>query len=182
MNRWNRQVQTIESLAVALGPNHADLAFALNNLGDVLMAAHDYTAARERSQRAVDILEASSPNHPELGSFFNGLGRALLESGEVAKARAAFQRSVDLYEKALGKDHADAAGSMVGLAKCAKKEKHYDLSAVWFERALALYRQPDGTYDRRAASYLADYAVLLREFGQARKAEEMNALAQSVRK
>ena len=82
------------------------------------MASHDYTAARERYQRAVDTLEANSPAHPELGRVLTGLGRALLETGQLAKARDAFQHSLDLYEKTLGKDYSDAAGSMVGLAMC----------------------------------------------------------------
>jgi len=165
-----------------LGLKHADLAFSLNNLGDVLMASHDYTAARERYQRAVDTLEATSPTHPELGRFLNGLGRAFLETGQVAKARSAFQRSLDLYEKTLGKNHSEAAGSMVGLAMCDEKEKRYQSSAALFEHALALCRKPDGTYDRWASYYLDDYAILLRDTGQTAKAGEMQALAQSLRK
>ena len=65
---------------------------------------------------------------------------------------------------------------------CDQKENRYQRSAELFERALALCRNPDGTYQRWAAYFLYAYANLLRDTGKPEKAREMQALAQSLRK
>ena len=165
-----------------LGPKHVDVAFSLNNLGDALMGSGDYAAALERYRRAVEIVQASSPNHPELGRFLNGVGWALLQTGQVEKARHAYQESFDLNQKTLGHDPGQLARAMVGLAICDERQKHYQQSAELFERALALCRNPDGTYQRWAAYVLEPYAELLRDTGKTEKAREMQAMAQSLRK
>ncbi len=164
-----------------LGPKHADLAFSLSNLGDALLASHDYQAAREHYERAVDILQASNPSHPELGRFLIGLGRASLETGHVAKARQTYQRALGILEKTYGKDHAETAAALIGLAMCDEREQHYASSAALFDRALPLCRRPDGSYKPMAAEFLDDYATLLRHTGQTTKAGEIQGLARSLR-
>ena len=166
----------------SLGPKHLDLAFTLNNLGDALMASNDYAAALERYRRAVDILRAASPNHPELGRFLNGVGWALLQMGQMEQARHAYQESFDLNQRTLGHDPVQLSRAMVGLAMCDQKEKRYQRSAELFERALALCRNPDGTYQRWSAYFFEAYAGLLRETGKPEKAREMQAMAQSLTK
>ena len=165
-----------------LGPKHVDLAFTLNNLGDALMSSGDYAAALERYRRAVEILQATSPNHPELGRFLSGVGWALLQTGQIEQARHAYQESFDLNQRTLGHDPVQLSRAMVGLAMCDQKEKRYQRSSELFERALALCRNRDGTYQRWAAYFIEAYADLLRETRKAEKAREMHALAESLQK
>jgi serine/threonine protein kinase/tetratricopeptide (TPR) repeat protein len=165
-----------------LGPKHADLASGLMNLGDVVRAAGDDSAARSHYARAVAIFEEASPGNPELGRFLDRLAWATLQQGDTAAARGLFERSLALRERALGAEHHDVAESSAGLAECARRQGRPVEAAQLFERSMVLCRRPDGGYFPQAIDTLDRYVVLLRETGQKARADEMEALAASIRK
>jgi tetratricopeptide (TPR) repeat protein len=165
-----------------LGPKHADLASGLMNLGDVVAAAGDDRAAKTHYTRAVAIFEEASPGNPELGRFLDRLAWVTLKQGDTTAARGLFGRSLALREKALGAKHHDVAESLAGLAECARRQGRPVEAAQLFERSMLLCRRSDGGYFPQAIDTLDRYVVLLRETGQKARADEMEALAASIRK
>ncbi|MGE5125429.1 MAG: tetratricopeptide repeat protein [Betaproteobacteria bacterium] len=164
-----------------LGPKHPDLASGLMNLGDVVSAAGDDAAAKPHYARAMAILEESSPDNPELGRFLDRLARVTLRQGDPAAARRIYERSLALQERVLGPKHHDVAESLSGLAECARQRGQLREAQALFERSLALCRRPDGGYYPQARWTLDGYAALLRATGQKARADELAALAATLR-
>jgi eukaryotic-like serine/threonine-protein kinase len=166
----------------ALGPKHPDLATGLANLGFFVMRAGDVNAAQSYCTRAVAIFEEASPGNPNLARALDTLAWIALTKDDIDGARRLYARSLALREKVLGPKHPELAQSLGGLAECAREQAHTGEAAALFERALALSRQPDGGYYPPVVWILNNYVALLRATGQKARADEMEALAVSLRK
>jgi len=165
-----------------LGPKHPDLASGLMNLGDVLSALGDDTAARPYYERAVAILEEASPGNPERARFLDRLGRLTLKQGDAAAARRFYERSLALRERVLGPGNHAVADSLAGLADCARHEGRAAEAVTLYARVLALSRRPEGGYYPGTPDALDGYTAVLRATGQKGRADEMAALAATLRK
>lgn len=164
-----------------LGPKHPDLASGLSNLADTLVPLGELEAASACYRRAVAILEEANRDHPEIGRFLVGLARTSLLSGDSVTARENCTRSLELRERTFGKDHPETAMSLVCLANCDRNEHQYEAAEALFDRALALLRRPDGSYNAGASLYLDDYAALLRDTGREPQATEVESIAAALR-
>ena len=97
--------------------SHPDTAASLNNLGYLLRAMGDLTAARPYYERALAINEKSlGPEHPDTALSLNNLGALLRAMGDLAGARPYYERALAIWEKSLGPDHPDTATSLNNLA------------------------------------------------------------------
>jgi len=74
------------------------------------------------------------------------------------------------------------AESLAGLADTARQQARTKEAAALYERAVALFRKPDGGYYRGATDALDGYAAVLRATGQKSRADEMETLAAQLRK
>ena len=87
------------------GPEHSDVATALNDLGIVFRRQGDNRAARNVLEQALRIHEriecAERGDRYGLGN----LGDILSDQGELRPARALLQRSLYLNEMIFGADH-----------------------------------------------------------------------------
>jgi serine/threonine-protein kinase len=165
-----------------LGPKHPDLASGLMNLGDAVSALGDDCAAKPYYARAVAILEEVSPGNPERARFLDRLAGLTLKEGDAAAARRLYERSLALREKALGPNNHQVADSLAGLAECARREGRTKEAAALYERALKLSRRPEGGYYPGTPEALDGYVAVLRATGQKARADEMEALAATLRK
>jgi tetratricopeptide (TPR) repeat protein len=116
-----------------------------------------------------------------LAEYLDGEAKACLSEGSVSIARQLYQSSLFIREKALGRAHPGNAESLIGLANCDRKERHYKQAQATFERALAQCRAPDGTYKPPVLDVLDEYISLLRDTQQQAKASELQELARSMR-
>jgi serine/threonine protein kinase/tetratricopeptide (TPR) repeat protein len=90
----------------AFGPEHPDVATALNNLGLQRLADGDGDAARADFQRALQIGEtALGPEHPRLALFLNNLANVAYGRGELDEALPLYQRTADILTEHFGEDH-----------------------------------------------------------------------------
>ena len=90
----------------ALGTQHPNLAFDLNDLAMLLRERHLYGEAEPLAKHALEIEEASfGPDHPEVAIALNNLALLLAARGDYAGALGFEHRALLIQERALGPDH-----------------------------------------------------------------------------
>lgn len=88
------------------GSEHPIVANNLNNLGNVLVALCDPTAARKHFERALSINESFyGPEHPAVASICNSLGSVLKRLGDLEGARLQYERALKIDEMVYGSNH-----------------------------------------------------------------------------
>ena len=87
-----------------------------NQVGLYLLSRGEFTAARERLERALRVEEAASgPDHPEVAHILSNLGIVLNELGDLPAARQQLERALTIQEAAYGPDHPRVAVTLVNL-------------------------------------------------------------------
>ena len=165
-----------------LGPKHPDLASGLMNLGDVVWAMGDATAAKPYYARAVAILEEASPGNPELARFLDRLARVTLKQGGAERRGASTSGPSPCVKRPSGRSttrwlRASPASPTPLVGRPARKRRRRSTSG----RSRS-FRRPDGGYYRGATDALDGYVAVLRATGQKERADEMEALAAQLRK
>jgi hypothetical protein len=88
-----------------LGPAHAEVGTALNNLGLLLEAKGDDDAAAALYRRALPVVErACGPEHPETAAV-------LLNLGGLTGDRAMVERSLRIFEATMGTESGPAGAA-----------------------------------------------------------------------
>jgi serine/threonine-protein kinase len=123
----------------SVGPDHPDMAHALNNLGNSYLGLGDFAKAREHYSRALAIWEKTlGPEHPRVGAAVGNLGVLLDTIGDYAGAKAYAERSLAIFEKALGPDHHYTGAAMNNVATVLFHMGDFAGARARFERALAI--------------------------------------------
>jgi tetratricopeptide (TPR) repeat protein len=155
----------VRALAICekeLGPEHPDVAAALNNLALLLLDQGDLAGARLLLERALAIHEkALGPEHPDTATSLNSLASVLQEQGDLAGARPLRERAVAICEKALGPEHPDTANSVNCLAYLLQDQGDLTGARPRYERALAIREKMLGAEHPNTASSLNNLASLL---------------------
>lgn len=126
---------------VLVGPDHADLAVDLNNLGSLLRVMGDFTAAKPLFRRALAISEREfRPDHPHVAHCLAGLGCVHEQLGELEEARRRHQRSREIWEDAYGPGHPLVAAALSNLAGVLEKLGDQAGARRRFEQALEITR------------------------------------------
>jgi tetratricopeptide (TPR) repeat protein len=122
-----------------VGPDHADLAIDLHNLGDLLRQMGDLAGAKPLFERALAISEkALGPEHPHVAYRLAGLGIVHDDLGELEEARRRHQRCREIWEGAHGPDHPLVAAALSNLACVLEKQGDQAGARRCFERALEI--------------------------------------------
>jgi tetratricopeptide (TPR) repeat protein len=123
----------------ALGPEHPDVARALNNLGEVIWSIGDIDQALEIQRRSARIWEqALGAQHPDIAYSLTSLGNIYLVKGDLAQAAATFTRVLDLRKSAFGPDHPLVAWAQNGLGWVHLLRQEHRQAIDCFERVLAV--------------------------------------------
>ena len=110
----------------ALGPDHPDVAVALNNLADLYQAQGRYADAEPLYKRALAIREKTlGPDHPDVAISLNNLAELYRAQGRYADAEPLYKRALAIREKTLGPDHPDVAVSLNSLANLYRTQGRY---------------------------------------------------------
>ena len=122
-----------------VGPDHADLAAHLSNLGVLLRRMGDFTGAKPLLQRALAINErVLGPYHPHVAHCLAGLGIVHNRLGELGEAQRRHQRCREIWEAAHGPDHPLVAAALNNLAHVLEKLGDQTGARRCFERALKI--------------------------------------------
>ena len=122
-----------------VGPEHAELAGYVNNLGCALRGQGDLADAKGAFERAIQIAESNfGPDQREVAIYVNNLGLVLRDLGDLAGARAAHERALGVDEEIFGFDHPEVATDVNNLGKVLQDQGDLRGAKAAFERALRI--------------------------------------------
>jgi tetratricopeptide (TPR) repeat protein len=137
--------QTLVTWEKQFGPDHVNVATALNKLAVLYYARGRYADAEPLYKRSLAIREeALGPDHPDVAQSLNNLAALYANLGRYPDAEALLKRSVAIREKALGPDHPDIALSLMNLAKLHSDQGQYADAEPLYKRSLAIYEKAPG--------------------------------------
>lgn len=102
---------------MALGPDHPNVAFVLNDLALLRIAQGRYSEAEPLYLRALAIREkALGPEHPNVATSLNNLAELYGKQGRYDKQQRALIKALNLSETSLGSYHPDLIPLLVKYA------------------------------------------------------------------
>ena len=151
----------LETRKRILGPDHRDVAGAINSLAIIYYYKGDYAKAESLLQRALAIREkALGQEHPLFASSLGNLANLYLKRGEYAKAEPLFQRALAIVEKTLGPEHPDVALCLNNLAILHCHKGDYAKADPLLRRALAIWEKSLGPNHPNVVESLNNIAML----------------------
>lgn len=144
---------TLETMEKALGPNHADLALALNNLALVHYAQGRYDDAEPLYQRALVIDEkALGKDHASVTTDLNNLGLLYKKQGRFKDAEPLFKRALAIKEKTLEPGHPSLINGFRNYASLLRSMERIKEAEAMEARAQALETPPEKETEVTAAA------------------------------
>ena len=171
---------TQHQLRARLADRHPLMVEIQRSLG-ALYLDRGQAAEAERALRSGLALsmELHGPGHPSTLAVRRQLGQAYLQLGRLAEAEQALQAQHGPTEALLGPRHRETALSLDALGRLALERGDADAAAAYFQRAVQIWRQPDG---RHLLEYgLIDLALAQRAHGEAALARATLEEARKVR-
>jgi tetratricopeptide (TPR) repeat protein len=165
-----------------LGPEHRDVADALNILATLNVRKGDHAKAEQMYQRALNIREkALGPEHPDVANVLTNLATLYRRKGDYAKAEQHSQRALNIKEKAVGPEHPDVANVLNNLANLYRDKGDYAKAVQMHQRALNIREKALGPEHPDVAQSLTNLATLYREQGDYAKAEQNFQLTLNIK-
>ncbi len=166
----------------ALGPDHQDVAFVLNNLALLYRSQGRYAEAEPLFRRSLEIGEkAMGPDHPDVAATLSNLAGLYKSEGRYAEAEPLYQRSFKIAEKTLGPDHPDVAATLNNLALLYQSQRRYAEAEPRYKRALEILEKSFGMIHPNIASLLENVAALYGKMDKKEEAERHLARAREIR-
>src|SRR5262249_29587344 len=111
-------LRLLEENIRSFGPDHPNVAVALNRLGPAHYPQGRFTDAEGDFRRMLTIYERRlGPNHEDTAAALNSLGLVLEKLGDYPGAETLLKRAVDILEKKLGRNHPNTATVVSNLAR-----------------------------------------------------------------
>ena len=152
------------------GPESADLAVSLMNLGNLLRELGDLEAARPPLERAIAIqTKLHGDDDPKLAASLFNLGKLLDDLGDLDAAEATFEKSLALFIKAHGDDAVETAAAQGGLAMVLDRQDDLDGAIEAAKQLIAL--EPEDPLGHTSLS------IFYQRKGMIPEAEEEKAIA-----
>nr|WP_276598780.1 serine/threonine-protein kinase [Nannocystis sp. SCPEA4] len=160
----------------ALGPDHPDVASALNDLGDNDRARGRYAEARAALEQALALrTRVLGPDHPDLGNTETSLGALFSATADYRAARDHYARAVAIRSAALGPDHPRTAGALMNLGNAEIVLGDLDRAYEHYEAARAIQERVLGPEHPELAYSLTNLGFVLRN------SSKPDSLAESIR-
>lgn len=157
-----------------LGPDHRDVASALNGLAAIYNDKGDSAKAEPLLQRSLAIREkALGPEHPNVAESLNNLATVYSSREDYAKAEPLLQRALAIREKSLGPEHLNVAVTFNSLASLHYGKGEYAKAEPLYQRALAIREKALGPEHRDVAVALNNLANVYRGKGDYAKVEPL---------
>jgi CHAT domain-containing protein/Tfp pilus assembly protein PilF len=166
--------RVLEIREKTLGPDHPDVALAVNNLANLFNLKGDFERSEEGYQRALKIREkALGPEHPDVASTLNNLAYLYNEKGDYAKAEQLYQRAVAIVEKALGAEHPDVAAVLTSFGKLYYERCEWEKAELLFQRALTTWEKALGAVHPNVTIALNNLAAVYKATNDYGRAEPL---------
>jgi CHAT domain-containing protein/Tfp pilus assembly protein PilF len=165
-----------------LGPEHIDVADALNKLALINNIKGNFEKAEPFYQRALTIREkVLEPEHPFVAFTLANLANLYYERGDYAKAEPFYLRALAIMEKVLESEHPFVADSLNNLASLYYERGDYAKAEPFHLRALAIKEKVLGLEHPVVADSLNNLAALYEERGDYAKAEPFHLRALAIK-
>ncbi|HKX30424.1 MAG TPA: tetratricopeptide repeat protein [Blastocatellia bacterium] len=155
-----------------LGPDHRDVAKAINSLGLIYYDKGEYPKAEQLLKRALAIIENSpGPENPDLAQYLNSLALVYRNRGEYAKAEPCYQRALAIWKKTLGPQHLNVAYLLNNLADLYRNRGESEKAEPLLHEALSVIAAAQGPEHPDVPIALNNLGLLYLERGDYAKAE-----------
>ncbi|MCX6901613.1 MAG: tetratricopeptide repeat protein, partial [Verrucomicrobia bacterium] len=123
----------------SFGPEHPNVAGALNNLAALLQDTNRLAEAEPLYRRALAIDEQSfGPEHPNVAGALNNLAALLQDTNRLAEAELLMRRALAIDEQSFGPDHPNVAIRLNNLANLLQDTNRLTEAEPLYRRALAI--------------------------------------------
>jgi tetratricopeptide (TPR) repeat protein len=157
-----------------LGPEHPDVAVAIDGLAFVYTYRGEFVKASALFQSSLDIREkALGKDHSKTADSLNNVAEIYYYQGKHKEAEPFLKRALDIREKALGKDHPKIADSLHYLAGGYQAQARYDEAEPLFKRALDITEKALGNDHSETGARLNSLANLYVAQGKYNEAEPL---------
>jgi tetratricopeptide (TPR) repeat protein len=152
--------EAIVGLEAALGPDHPDIARALNTIGNALHKLNRPDEAYAVFLRALEIREhAFGPDHPEVANALSNLANAMASMERYEESVEMFDRAIELSKLIVGEKHDLTATTINNSFFPLQGLERYDEAEARLRRALELRTDlhgPLAAYTLYTRTHLAD--------------------------
>jgi tetratricopeptide (TPR) repeat protein len=172
------------ALAIAqntLGPDHLDVARALNNLAVLYMELGRFEEAVPLLRRTLLIRElALGPDDPSVARTLNNLAITYMELGRHTEAESVHARALAIREKAFAPNHPEVVFSRTGLGVLYRRQGRYAEAESLLTRVVAIQEQELGPDHPDVALSLMNLADLYADCGRSAEAEQRYGRALAI--
>jgi CHAT domain-containing protein/tetratricopeptide (TPR) repeat protein len=157
-----------------LGPEHPDVARAINVLGNLYLKMGNRALSEPLYLRALAIFEkAYGPEHPRVGAMLSNLALLYTDTGDFAKAEPLQLRALAIAEKLLAPDHPSMVLYLSNTERLYTQMGQYERAEPFGARALETARKVHGPKHFMVADVSANVGVLHTHLGEYAKAEPL---------
>ena len=172
----------VEEAERSRGPEQAETADALEDLGFIFGQIGDYAKAEPILQEALCIRQkVLGEENPATASSLNLLGRLYQDMDAYAKSEPLYREALRIRRKVLGPEHTGTAISLNNLAMLYSETGEYAKAEPLFQEALQIYRQVLGAEHPNTAQLLNNLGALYWRMGEYAKAEPLDQEAVRIR-
>ncbi len=163
------------------GPEHPNVAAALNSLAQLLQATNRPGEAEPLFRRALAINEKSlRPEHPDVATALNNLAQLLQATNRPGDAEPLMRRALAIDEKSCGPEHPKVATDLNNLAALLQATNRLEEAESLLRRALAILENSLGAEHPNVATALNNLAPLLQATNRLTEAEPMMRRALAI--
>ncbi|CAF4617899.1 unnamed protein product, partial [Rotaria sp. Silwood2] len=168
---------------IALPPNHPDLAYSYNGIGNVYDNMDKYSKALSSYKRSLETRKiALPPNHPDFAQSYNNIGLVYSKMNEYSKALSSYEKALDIDRKALPPNHPDLASDYNNIGSVYDNMGEYSKALSSYERSLEIWKIAlPSNHPDLAASYL-NIGTVYAEKGEYSKALSSYERSLEIRK
>lgn len=165
----------------ALGPDHPDVARALNNLGVLYMELGRYAEAEPLLTRALAIREIElGPDHPRVALTLHNLGIVHMELARHKEAESFHMRAMAIRKKAFEPNHPEVVWSLFLLGVLYRNEGRYAEAESLLARVMAIREEALGPDHPDVAMSLMHVADVYADSGRGGEAERLYVRALAI--
>ncbi len=163
-----------------LGPNHPEVAIAVNNLAALLKATNRLAEAEPLMRRTLAIWEKGfGPDHPQVATGLNNLALLQQATNRLAEAEPLMRRALEIDQKS-GPDHPSVARDLINLAQLLRVTNRLAEAEPLMRRALAIDEKAYGPDHPDVAIDLNNLALLLEDTNRLSEAEPLRRRAVNI--
>jgi CHAT domain-containing protein/tetratricopeptide (TPR) repeat protein len=159
--------RAVEILEKVRGPEHPEVAEALEDLADAVSKLGEFDRARALYDRALAISEKSlGPQHHRVASILNKLGGSRLGRLDYEGALAYYDRARRTWKITRGRDHPDVAAGEQNVGLVLRMLGRHEEAIEHYERAIEIREKAHGPDSAELAGSLEGLASSLGALGR----------------